>query len=94
MTVKIRDLGFRWGSARPTAGPPRINIHWATLQLPPSLIDYVLVHDSLTSANATTLPSSGPTSNESCPATRSAKPPSGPPGQNIWLGQTVAGSYS
>ena len=45
MTVEVRDLGFRWGSARPTDGPQRINIHWATLQLPPSLIDYVLVHE-------------------------------------------------
>ena len=43
--VEVRDLGYRWGSARPTDGPQRINIHWATLQLPPSLIDYVLVHE-------------------------------------------------
>ena len=43
--VEVRDLGYRWGSARPTDGPRRINIHWATLQLPPSLIDYVLVHE-------------------------------------------------
>ena len=44
-TVEVRDLGYRWGSARPIEGPQRINIHWATLQLPPSLIDYVLVHE-------------------------------------------------
>ena len=43
--VEIRDLGYRWGSARLINGPQRINIHWATLQLPPSLIDYVLVHE-------------------------------------------------
>ena len=34
VTVEVRDLGFRWGSARPQPGPRRINIHWATLQLP------------------------------------------------------------
>ena len=45
VTVEVRDLGFRWGSARPTDGSPRINIHWVTLQLPPTLIDYVLVHE-------------------------------------------------
>ena len=45
VTVEVRDLGFRWGSARPTDGAPRINIHWATLQLPPTVIDYVLVHE-------------------------------------------------
>ena len=43
--VEVRDLGYRWGSARPMQGPQRINIHWATLQLPPTLIDYVLVHE-------------------------------------------------
>ncbi len=45
VTAEVRDLGFRWGSARPHPGPQHINIHWATLQLPPSLIDYVLVHE-------------------------------------------------
>ena len=45
VAVEVRDLGYRWGSARPTDGPQRINIHWATLQLPPTLIDYVLVHE-------------------------------------------------
>ncbi len=45
VAVEVRDLGFRWGSARPQSGPKRINIHWATLQLPPSLIDYILVHE-------------------------------------------------
>jgi predicted metal-dependent hydrolase len=43
--VQLQNLGFRWGSARPSDDPPRINIHWSTLQLPPSLIDYVLVHE-------------------------------------------------
>ena len=43
--VEVRDLGYRWGSARPGNEHQRINIHWATLQLSPSLIDYVLVHE-------------------------------------------------
>ncbi|MDE0268629.1 MAG: SprT family zinc-dependent metalloprotease [Acidimicrobiaceae bacterium] len=43
--VKVRDLGYRWGSVRPASNGQRINIHWATLQLPPGLIDYVLVHE-------------------------------------------------
>ena len=43
--VTVSDLGYRWGSARPQHREDRINIHWATLQLPPSLIDYVLVHE-------------------------------------------------
>ena len=45
VAIEVRDLGYRWGSARPTDGPQRINIHWATLQLPPTLVDYILVHE-------------------------------------------------
>lgn len=40
--VHVMHLGYRWGSSR---GTGRINLHWAILQLPPSLIDYVLVHE-------------------------------------------------
>jgi predicted metal-dependent hydrolase len=40
--VAVRDLGYRWGSTR---GDTHINVHWATLQLAPSLIDYVIVHE-------------------------------------------------
>ena len=43
--LDVRDLGYRWGSARAARSPRRINIHWATLQLSPSLIDYILVHE-------------------------------------------------
>jgi len=45
VTVEVRDLGYRWGSARPSTDAQRINMHWATLQLRPSLIDYILVHE-------------------------------------------------
>ncbi len=38
----VRDLGYRWGSFG-SAG--QMNINWATVQLPSSLIDYVLVHE-------------------------------------------------
>lgn len=40
--IDIADIGHKWGSA--TAGR-RIRIHWATLQLPPALVEYVLVHE-------------------------------------------------
>jgi predicted metal-dependent hydrolase len=40
--LKIMPLGYRWGSC--SIGG-RLNIHWATMQLPPDLIDYVLVHE-------------------------------------------------
>jgi predicted metal-dependent hydrolase len=40
--LDVRDLGYRWGSL---GRSDRINLHWATMQLPPSLIDYVIVHE-------------------------------------------------
>jgi predicted metal-dependent hydrolase len=40
--IEVADLGHKWGSA--TAGK-RVRIHWATLQLSPALVDYVLAHE-------------------------------------------------
>lgn len=40
--LDVRDLGYRWGSLGKN---DRLNIHWAAMQLPASLVDYVLVHE-------------------------------------------------
>lgn len=41
-TVEVRDLGYRWGSC----GRSRtLNFNWMSVLLPPSLIDYVIVHE-------------------------------------------------
>lgn len=40
--VEVRELGYRWGSCG-RAGV--VNFHWATLLLPASVIDYVIVHE-------------------------------------------------
>jgi predicted metal-dependent hydrolase len=40
--LEVRDLGYRWGSL---GRNDRLNIHWATMQLPASLVDYVIVHE-------------------------------------------------
>ena len=40
--VDVRDLGYRWGSLGKN---DRVNFHWATIQLPPALVDYVIVHE-------------------------------------------------
>jgi predicted metal-dependent hydrolase len=52
--IEIRDLGYRWGSCG-RAGT--LNFHWATILLPPSVIDYVIVHElvHLTEPNHTPL---------------------------------------
>lgn len=41
-TIDVRDLGYRWGSLGKS---DRVNFHWATIQLPPTLVDYVIVHE-------------------------------------------------
>lgn len=41
--VAARELGERWGSCNRDDG--RITLHWALMQLPPVLIDLVLVHE-------------------------------------------------
>ncbi len=40
--IVVRDLGFRWGSCGRTG---TINLNWRALQLPPQLIDYLLIHE-------------------------------------------------
>lgn len=40
--VQIMDLGFRWGSCSSNAN---LNFHWRTMQLPPQIIEYVVVHE-------------------------------------------------
>jgi len=41
-SIDVRDLGYRWGSLGKNE---RLNFHWATIQLPPALVDYVIVHE-------------------------------------------------
>lgn len=40
--LDVRDLGYRWGSL---GKADRLNIHWAAMQLPVPLLDYVIVHE-------------------------------------------------
>ena len=40
--ITVRRLGYRWGSC---SSKGAVNIHWATMQLPIALIDYILVHE-------------------------------------------------
>ena len=40
--VRVMDLGYRWGSCSEDG---TVNIHWASMKLPPSVVDYVLVHE-------------------------------------------------
>jgi len=40
--VDVRDLGYRWGSCGKSG---TLNFNWATILLPPSIVDYVIVHE-------------------------------------------------
>jgi predicted metal-dependent hydrolase len=40
--IRVQDLGFRWGSC---GSGGNLNLHWATVVLPPPIIDYILVHE-------------------------------------------------
>jgi predicted metal-dependent hydrolase len=40
--LRVLPLGYRWGSC---SHDGTVNIHWATMQLSPDLVDYVLVHE-------------------------------------------------
>jgi predicted metal-dependent hydrolase len=42
IALRVLPLGYRWGSCT-TDG--KVNIHWATMQLAPELVDYVLIHE-------------------------------------------------
>lgn len=39
--LHVKDLGYRWGSC----GTTGLNFHWATITLPPGVVDYVIVHE-------------------------------------------------
>jgi hypothetical protein len=40
--VEVRDLGHRWGSCGKRG---MVNFHWATILLPPTVAEYVVVHE-------------------------------------------------
>lgn len=42
MSMTIRELGFRWGSCSPRG---QVNFHYRVMQLPPRIIDYLVVHE-------------------------------------------------
>ncbi len=40
--VQVMDLGFRWASC---SSDGTLNFHWRAMQLPPRMIDYIVVHE-------------------------------------------------
>lgn len=81
--LDVRDLGHRWGSL---SGNGRLNIHWATLQLPPSLIDYVLVHELAHIAHPQHTAAFWATVERAMPGYERRKSDLTAVGANLWLG--------
>ncbi len=92
VAVDVRDLGFRWGSARPSDGSQCINVHWATLQLPPSLIDYVLVHELAHLRETNHTPKFWSTVSRLMPGYELEKANLATIGKSVWLGAVVESS--
>lgn len=84
--ISVLDLGFRWGSA----GTNGINIHWATLQLPPSLIDYVLAHELAHLRHPNHTPEFWTTLSTAMPDYESRKETLRVVGRAVWLGTARA----
>jgi len=40
--IEVRDLGYRWGSCGKNK---TLNFHWASVLLPPSIVEYIVVHE-------------------------------------------------
>jgi predicted metal-dependent hydrolase len=82
-SIDVRDLGYRWGSLGKMG---RMNFHWATIQLPPTLVDYVIVHE-LAHINE---PNHGPVFwnrvERAMPAFEQAKHQLARIGSGLWLG--------
>ena len=90
VAVEVRDLGYRWGSARAAGGGQRINIHWATLQLPPTLTDYVLVHELAHLRQTNHTPDFWSTVSRLMPGYELQRANLATIGKNIWLGAVVS----
>jgi hypothetical protein len=39
---EVAELGYRWGTTEPSG---RVRINWATMQLRPALVEYVIAHE-------------------------------------------------
>ena len=82
--VDVRDLGYRWGSLGKN---DRVNFHWATIQLPPSLVDYVIVHELAHIHEPSHTPEFWLRVERALPTFQGAKVELARVGSTLWLGQ-------
>jgi predicted metal-dependent hydrolase len=82
-SVDVRDLGYRWGSLSKN---DRVNFHWATIQLPPRLIDYIIVHELAHIREPNHTPSFWAQVERAMPAFERGKTDLARVGSGLWLG--------
>jgi predicted metal-dependent hydrolase len=41
-TIRLSDAKTRWGACHPAG---RVHLHWKLVQMPPMIVDYVVVHE-------------------------------------------------
>jgi len=81
--LDVRDLGYRWGSL---GRNDRLNLHWATMQLPVGLVDYVIVHELAHIHQPRHTPAFWATVERAVPDYESRKSRLATTGATLWLG--------
>jgi predicted metal-dependent hydrolase len=81
--LDVRDLGYRWGSLGKGG---RLNLHWATMQLPANLIDYVIVHELAHLQHPNHTPEFWATVARAMPDYEARKVRTAQVGSRLWLG--------
>jgi hypothetical protein len=82
--IDVRDLGYRWGSLGKSC---RINFHWATIQLTPVLVDYVIVHELAHIYETNHTPEFWARVERSMPGYQTSKEKLATVGSGLWLGE-------
>jgi predicted metal-dependent hydrolase len=83
--IDVLDLGYRWGSLGKES---RVNFHWATIQLPPNLVDYVIVHELAHIIEPNHTPAFWIRVERAMPTFQLAKHQLARIGSGLWLGET------
>jgi predicted metal-dependent hydrolase len=82
--IDVRDLGYRWGSL---GKEHRMNFHWATIQLKPTLVDYVIVHELAHILETNHTPGFWSRVERAMPSFQLAKEELARVGSGLWLGE-------
>ena len=88
--IDVRDLGYRWGSLGKN---DHVNFHWATIQLPPALVDYVIVHELAHIHEPHHTPDFWATVQRAMPTYQRAKDDLARRGSKLWLGEPTSAAH-